>query len=266
MEKDITCKRIPYTREVRTNEYLPQVIGDAKEMIAINAVNDVELERIWKILNDAYYNRFICSADSEGLRRYEDIIGIPSEGSLEERRRKVHYEWNKQTVYTDRTLRSLMNDLLGSGGYFLEIFYDQYIVDFEVRIAPGSVSPDYVKKEIRRIIPANLGIKFGVYVETALIFETSYKQAKWRYILTGERNCGVIPWYNAKGVQFIEGVVIGIKDEVFRNEFLRASEEAFLNKQRLNPRTLVDTEIVIDNEVPFKNDKHYPVLESGSYR
>lgn len=264
---EYTCERIPYLRDVRTNEYLPQVVRDAKEMIDIHAVNDKELEAFWKILNDIYYNRFICSADEVGLSRYENLLGIAANGTLEERRRRVHYEWNKQIVYTDRSVRQMMTDLLGTNGFFMTIIYDEYLVRFEVNAAAGrKTNRRFVEDELRRIVPANMGIQMGIYWESALIYETSYQKWKYRYILCGERNCGVIPWYGTRGVIYEIGLTIGIRDQVMCQLVRHAADDYILNRQHINPRTEVDTEIILDDLTPWQNENgEYPIIESGQY-
>lgn len=260
--------RVDNLRFPKTNSYLPRVIGDAKEVIAINEVNDNELASFWAYLNQIYYNRFICSADEEGLKRYERLLGIEASGDLEQRRRRVHYEWNKQLVYTDRSIRQLMTTLLGEDGFFMAIVYDKYTVRFEVRISKrAGVSPAYIKKELRAMIPANMWIDFGVYVEARLILETSFDQYMYRYVLSGERETGTIPWYLSRGIQYGVGIVVAIKDEELRNAFMMASDNTYLNRQTLNPYIDVDAEIIINDDVPYEAlDRDFPVLESAQYK
>lgn len=265
---DYACERTPYLREVDTNAYLPQVSRDAKEMIAIHAVNDKELEEFWRLLNDLYYNRFICSADADGLSRYEKLLGITKKGDLSERRRRVHYEWNKQVVYTDRSLRQMMTDLLGKSGFSMRVVYDEYTVRFEINVNNASgVSQRFVYDELRRIIPANMWIEFGIYWESALVLETSYTQYLYRYVLCGERKCGTIPWYQTRGVTYPLSLVVDIKDREMRQMALLASDRTILNKATIYPKNHVSKEIILNDKTPWDaTDKDYPVLESGQYR
>ena len=104
-------------RKVDLNSYLPQVIGDAKEIIEMNRVEDIELTDIWKEADRNFWNRWILTSDERGLERYESLLQLEPEGSIDQRRRTAWYEWNKYIIYTDRSVRALLDGLLGADGY-----------------------------------------------------------------------------------------------------------------------------------------------------
>lgn len=158
----VEVKRIEYLRDVDTNSYLPQVIGDADEVKRTNLAQDIELKKLWAMVNKQFYNRFILTADDEGLERYIKLLGQDITGTTEEKRRKVHYEWNKNIIYTDRSVRGILNDLLGEEAYDMDIEYGKYTVNFKIILNYTDVSPDYVYKELRLMVPANMWIKFTV--------------------------------------------------------------------------------------------------------
>lgn len=251
-------------REVRLNDYLPQVIGDAQEIGEINRVEDLELEALWKGAEKLYFNRWILSCDNDGLKRYETILGLKSIGGLEERRRKVFFEWNKQIVYTDRSLRQIMSNLLGSDGFEMVIKYSEYMLCFDVLLR-GEFSLPGIFRELRQIIPANLGIRMGVFTQSDIVFNSLFEARRFPFFLSGEHDCGTIPWYVNRGVQFESGIVINIKSEDAKQGLMFASENTILNKQLINPCTGVDDELIIDSSKIYGKDVNYPALESAGY-
>lgn len=251
-------------RVVRLNDYLPQVIGDAEEIKEMNLVEDLELGDLWVHAERIFFNRWILTADDDGIRRYEKLLKLKSVGELEDRRRKVWFEWNKQTKYTERSLRQLMDGLLGHN-YRMEVKHSDYMLFFEVALRE-EFNLQELRKQLRQIIPANLGIQMGVFAQSEIVLEPSFESYRWRFILCDERNCGVIPWYTNKGIQFDGGILIHIKDTQSRQRLLIASDSSILNKQLLNPVVGVNPSFIIDSSEVFINKKQDPVLESGNYR
>lgn len=105
-----------------------------------------------------FFDRFILTATSDGLSRYEKILGIkPGKKTLDERRREVFFLWNKQIRYTDRSMRAMLDVLLGKTNYRMNLYYNEY--GFEITVfCEGEVNFDLgdLQKKVRRIIPANL--------------------------------------------------------------------------------------------------------------
>lgn len=252
------------SREVKLNDYLPQVIGGAQEIEEMNRVEDWELKNLWDSAEKLYFNRWILSCDKDGLKRYESLLGLKATGDLEERRRKVFFEWNKQIKYTDRSLRQIMTNLLGLDGFEMEIKYSDYIVAFDVLLR-GEFNLPEIFRELRQIIPANMGIKMGVFTTADIIFNTLFEAVRFPFFLSGEHDCGTIPWYVNRGVQFETGIVINIKSEDAKQGLMFASEHTILNKQLINPCTGVDDELIIDSSNIYSKKVVYPALESAGY-
>lgn len=141
-----------------------------------------------------FFDRIILTATGDGLSRYEKILGIdPGKKTLDERRREVFFLWNKQIRYTDRSMRAMLDVLLGKTNYRMKLIYNEY--ELEVELLINNKFKDYgIYKELREIIPANLGISIKYGFVSSLVLRTQYGDYVNPQYLCGEEKCGDIPW------------------------------------------------------------------------
>lgn len=146
-------------REVNLREYLPPVIGDAKEMIALLEAENPEFNLLWQELVQFEKDIFVITSEENGLKRWEEILEMPAKPNytIEDRRFLILLRLNEKIPYTDRYLRSLFDGLIGQDLYVMEILYHEYRLDLKLRIAKNYLVEE-VKKMLRRILPANLGL------------------------------------------------------------------------------------------------------------
>lgn len=151
---------IEIKRDVDIGKHLPQdIIGKGAEFTEIRNNENYELSRLFIEINRLLKNTFIMSADKLGLQHYESLLGEKIEGSLEDRRRKIYALWNKKTVWTHRTLITWLDEYIGRGNYELELRYNDYKIEFKVLVGSRyEVDEAWLRKQLRMIIPANLGI------------------------------------------------------------------------------------------------------------
>lgn len=153
---------------------------------------DLELQVAAGNILRAYYDRFIMTASDYGLRRYEAILNLDSDGTMEERRRRVFIAWNRQIVYTHRSLEAMLSVILGDGNFKINLSYNEYEVEFIVRVtAPLDLVT--LSKELRLITPANLGLHVRLVYERYIVIETREDHMTYPIFLCGERKCGTIP-------------------------------------------------------------------------
>ena len=92
-------------REIDLIKNLPEFM---QEYVSLRLIGDAEAEVLQAVLNELHKidnNQFILTADSDGLKRFEKLLGIavlPNE-TLESRRKKVLAKWNDQESYTYST-------------------------------------------------------------------------------------------------------------------------------------------------------------------
>ena len=142
-----------------------------------------------------FFDRFILTATGDGLARYEKILGIdPGKKSLDERRREVFFLWNKQIRYTDRSMRAMLDVLLGKSNYRMFLYYNEYGIEIEVFVGKSYKADGSLYKIVRQIIPANLDISIKYGFVSGLVLKTQYGDYTYPPYLCGEELCGDIPW------------------------------------------------------------------------
>lgn len=163
-----------------------EVIGKAEEFEKRVEVENKEFNLIWQESETTFNGSFIFLANSEELERWEDLLLLSHEGTIEERRHKVYVKWNKQVKWTHRTLEDYLNDYLGIGNYEFEIHYNEY--EFLITVEYKDVRVDSVKlrHQLRRIIPANLVIITQFRFIHNLYFGMYGKQARHSTMLPAD--------------------------------------------------------------------------------
>lgn len=252
------------SRVVDLNRYLPPVIGDAAEIREMNRVESEELNRIWEEADEVFLNRWILTATEKGLARYERMLGLAGTGDLEERRKAVHFEWNKYIVYTDRSVRQLLSQLYGPDGFLMEIYHSQYMVRFAMMIPNTSADLDDAYRRIRAILPANLGIEFAVQVQSDLAIETLFRFYAWKYLMAGERDCGTWPHTATKGLLFDAYLGADIVLEGRMQPIRRVSKQSFLTPHELiYPVEARDRTVIFNGGNAGSMDRITRTVQSG---
>lgn len=141
-------------------EYLPPFLKKFKEFEKLLAAEQPEFQELIKERNQLLDNLFIETADSEGLKKYENLLKIyPNpDDSLELRRKNVLSKWFSADIYTMKTL--LQRLVLLQGNEDVQLVWDEddafalhVITDLEER---GQV--DTLAQILEMMVPANIEI------------------------------------------------------------------------------------------------------------
>ena len=107
-----------------------------QEYVSLRLIGDAEAEVLQAVLNELHKidnNQFILTADSDGLKRFEKLLGIavlPNE-TLESRRKKVLAKWNDQESYTYSTFLKKLELICGADNYQIVERFKQYeLIDY----------------------------------------------------------------------------------------------------------------------------------------
>lgn len=146
-------------------DYLPLVFKGIKEFKEICKSEDIELEKIKKIIENEIDNQFIITSDLQGIKRFEKMLNIiPLDNeSLEERRFKVLTRWNNEIPYTFKVLVNKLNAICGVDGYKIKI------KDLTVTVLIELVNKNQfeeVKRLLIQLCPANLIINLDLKYNT----------------------------------------------------------------------------------------------------
>ena len=144
------------------------VIGKAREFYARVKAENPEFNLMWDEFYRTLRNTLILEADEEGIRRWEEMLGIIPSGSLEDRRLKVYIEWNSTVIWTDRTLRQFLDLFLGKGTYEMELIYDKYALKIKLRLGKTKVGYNALLNELKKIIPANIEMFMTIEISSDL--------------------------------------------------------------------------------------------------
>ena len=163
---------------MRLKKYLPKFMGEIKEFQELDQVVSLEIDKIRDKLEQLQANQFIESANDEGLRRYEQILGLSSASDLETRRFNILNKYNSTIPFTLRWLTNMLNTTLGKGNFLLDMDYRCYTLTISVVSLKEYIIP-MIYNDLRKKIPCNLVLSIttlepiqtdnyiGLYIRTA---------------------------------------------------------------------------------------------------
>ena len=159
-------------------EYLPEYFREYKEVQAVIKAEQKKLTNAYNSIFEALDNTFIASANEDGIKRFENILGIKAldSSTLEERRLIVMSRYNKENVCTEETLRKKLSDLLGEDNFSIDIDNANYTVD--VRVALESKrSYDEAVLLVEKMVPANMAINVDLkYNKHIMLAEKTHQE------------------------------------------------------------------------------------------
>lgn len=178
--------------------YLPDVVKGIREFDEICNAANPEFRLLYECVNKVFDNQFISNAGVEGIKRYENIVGIKANvsDSLDIRRADVLSKWDNELPYTYKRLVVRLNNLIGNDKYLLNLEPDKYFLDLKV------IDEDYkvmrvIHDMLKEMIPANILIVFAGSL--VVVFEVKIK-----YENTLRMVSDFYPRYNLKPL-FLDG-------------------------------------------------------------
>ena len=181
-------------KEVDFLSYCMPVLRQLKEFKEIAKAEEPELYAILEACDSALSNFFICTANEQGISRFESMLGIfPAEGAdLESRRLSVLTAWASKEVYTEKWLYNRLSSLCGG-----EVSITQHNEDYSVDIAVESGVKGVVEillSLFSDILPCNLVYKLETYMrakKTSTLFVGLVASTAMSYQITNDINSKV---------------------------------------------------------------------------
>jgi hypothetical protein len=154
-------------RNIDILRYLPEILASADCMKAISEAQNLKLSLAYEDIDKLLDNQFIISADSDGIKRWERILGISPKATntLQDRRFRVLSRVNSKLPYTYLRLREQLEILCPDGGFTLELD----VAGFTLRIRVALTAKeqfDEVEKLAARQSPANLILDISLRYNT----------------------------------------------------------------------------------------------------
>jgi len=134
-----------------------------------------ELDAQSKAILDNFYDTFPIMATETGLLKWENILDIVSDTateSLEFRRGRIINRLSSNIPYTERTLRIIMDTIMGEGNWSYNLDYRNYKLDI-LSLRPGRDWFAEMFETLKKMVPANiLWTLYTYYVIWQVVYET----------------------------------------------------------------------------------------------
>lgn len=150
-------------------QYLPGFIKKYKEIQSIAVTEQAELEQLEERINYVLNNSFIDSADEDGIKRLENIMGITSDKAMESlsfRRERIKNRFLMFPPFTVRYLKQQLDATIGQGMYELVVDHNHYVIYLE----SSAVNQSWYNEilfTIQQVKPCNM-----IFVNKPLLTDT----------------------------------------------------------------------------------------------
>lgn len=146
-------------REVDIIDYLPTILHEIKEIVAIANVEKPVLETLWQEIENTLNNQFVVSTNEQGADRYEKMLklNVPATDTIETRRFRILTRYQEQAPYTYRVLKQLLDSLLGVGQYELKRDVAAKTLSVKIELTVKGMF-DAVVIMLERITPQNMAL------------------------------------------------------------------------------------------------------------
>lgn len=224
-------------REIDIFQHLPSLMQKIKQFQGIREGENPEFYALFQAMEQVLNRAFIEISDESGIRRWERILNLASNGDLDVRKFRVLARMNEKLPYTMPILKQQLELLCGSDGYTLALNQEEYIL--QVRLAfLVSEKLAAVREYLERIKPANILVRYGLWNPAIILQERqklifrnlSIKGSFWNgfgsdsIILNGTRRLDG-SWLLDQSVQGVRFYRFGLKVTQKNHNVLSASLE-----------------------------------------
>lgn len=145
------------TRDVQIEKYWPRVIGDMRDFGEIAKGEDPEFKFLWEAVRRFIDDCFVHSATEYAIARWEKIFDLETypTDTLDQRRARILAAINRKIPYTMRSLRRMLEALVGEGNCRASVDPIQMQLTVLVNVRAEHMMDD-VRALLAAIIPANL--------------------------------------------------------------------------------------------------------------
>lgn len=152
-------------------DYLPEFLKNFREYKEIMNTEEIELDKLKSKNNSITDEVIISNATSEGISRFEKILGIKNNKNLalENRKFLVKNKFFNRAPFTVEWLKNKLENLCGQDNYIIDLDISNKILNVQIGYMFDEATEE-LRKDLRNIIPANiiLDVNFW-YIEIANI-------------------------------------------------------------------------------------------------
>ena len=145
------------TRDVKIEKYWPRVIGDMRDFGQIATGENPEFNFLWEAVERFIQDCFVHTATEYAIERWEEIFGLETypTDTLDQRRARILAAINRKLPYTMRSLRRMLEALLGEGNFRASV--DPITLHLAVLV---NVRAEHMMNDVgallAAVVPANL--------------------------------------------------------------------------------------------------------------
>ena len=138
--------------------YLPPVLQDVREYKAIlSTAAQPEYDALWEARKNVEADQCLSTLTPNGVSRWAKILQLtfaPS-ANLEDQRFAIQTRLNEKVPYTIRTLKAMLNTLIGEEGYEIELEEGGYMLTVNVALAHKPTFST-IEDLLQRVVPLNM--------------------------------------------------------------------------------------------------------------
>ena len=143
-------------QEIELIQYLPEFLQEITEYQQLFTAENPEFALLYEMAEAMRNNGFIRTADLQGLKRWEKLLGIPASGQdMDGRRAAVLGKWNRSLPYTMIRLYEYLDILAARTEYHILLFPEDYRLELMTENLPvGTLRA--MRDLVREMLPANM--------------------------------------------------------------------------------------------------------------
>lgn len=149
-------------REIDISRYFPVFMQGIKQFQGIREGENPEFRMLFRFMEQVLNRAFIEESDEAGIRRWERILNLASNGDLDVRKFRVLARMNEKLPYTMSILRQQLELLCGSHGYTVALDHEAYTLQVRL-VFLVSEKLNAVREYLERMKPANILVKYGLW-------------------------------------------------------------------------------------------------------
>ena len=143
-------------QEIELIQYLPEFLQEITEYQQLFRAENPEFALLYEMADALLNNGFIKTADLQGLKRWEKLLGTSTAGQdMEERRAAVLGKWNRSLPYTITRLYEYLDILAERTAYHIGLFPSEYRLELITEDLPAGTLRA-MRDLVQVMLPANL--------------------------------------------------------------------------------------------------------------
>lgn len=146
-------------------KYMPFVLADIEEFGQITSAQNPEFDRNYNFQEKWLRNRFVKSADEDGIKLFEELLKLKpvATDTLEDRRVRVIAKLNERLPYTEIRLKRMLAAICGWDGYELKL--EDLVLTVYLAMQSNSQTLT-IYDLLNRIVPMNVLLRIIQLLET----------------------------------------------------------------------------------------------------